>query len=615
MIRNVRLEFELSHGSNYGSSWVSIMRERQAASCISAARKRFGEIIKNGEEPTPEEENFMDSSLVGEDDSLQISQGDFSENLRRCIGHKSSQIPVHDSKFGMFFRTLEGVLGEDTSSKILVFSFFRDTVDYLYEHLTKRSVGAIRIHGGFNVRERQKIIERFRTDPQIRVLITSDVGAEGLDFQFCNTIFNYDLPWNPMKVEQRIGRIDRFGQESSRIRIYNMVIDDSIESRILLRLYNRIGLFEKAIGDIEAILGEEIRELSRKVYSSDLTPEEESRLTDQTVSSILRRQQELEEFEQKKLQFMGQEAIFSNLVNQAIDSGAYVSEAEIKSTIETFIKDAFPLSHIQSNGDGTYYVKVNDDMSQSLRGYTFNKRKMDKTAEEFLKLVTPGKEIPLTFSSALAYERKILEFISLNHTLTRAAIDYWKDKAQSAAARFLPGIHCDEFQKGEYLFFIFTLEAHGAEETRRLIPVLIDLRTEKIESGLSEQFLRLVQTSTERPHGIAPIIDSISYNKQKEAAQQHMALRRDSFEQEILKVNDAMINARLTALEQSYMAKKKRVEKALLDATNLSIRRMREGQLRNMEAKYTVKRKEIEAQRRISVSFSLDLEGRVVVNP
>jgi hypothetical protein len=101
---------------------------------------------------------------------------------------------------------------------------------------------------------------------------------------------------------------------------------------------------------------------------------------------------------------------------------------------------------------------------------------------------------------------------------------------------------------------------------------------------------------------------------QKESAQQHMTLRRDSFEQEILKVNDAMINARLTALEQSYLAKKKRVEKALQEATNQSIRRMREGQLRNMTAKYSGKQKEIDMQRKISVSFSLDLEGCVIVN-
>ena len=530
------------------------------------------------------------------------------------MGKESDQTQVHDSKFDMFFKTLDGVLGEDTNSKILIFSFFRDTVEYLYDHLSKGGVGVIRIHGGFNVRDRQRIIERFRTDPFLRVMVSSDVGAEGLDFQFCNTIFNYDLPWNPMKVEQRIGRIDRFGQESSRIRIYNLVIDDSIESRILMRLYDRIGLFEKAIGDIEAILGEEIRELSRKVYSTDLTPEEESRLTEQTVSSILRRQQELEEFEEKKLQFMGQEAIFSNLVNQAIDSGAFVSEIEIKSTVETFIKKAFPLSHIKSNDDGTYYVEVNDDMSQHLREFIYGKRKMDRTAEEFLKIVIPGKEFPLTFSSALAYERKIVEFVTLNHPITRAAIDYWKNIEHNSALRFLLIIHSDEFKSGEYLFYIFTLEAHGAEETRRLVPVVINPTTGDINLGLSKQFLRLVQTSAEKSQARAPIIDPSTYEMHKESAQQYMTVRRNAFEQEILKVNDAMINARMTALEQSYLAKKKRVEKALQETKNPSILRMREGQLRNMKAKYSIKQKEVDAQRNISVSFSLDLEGCVIVN-
>src|SRR5690606_21135441 len=104
----------------------------------------------------------------------------------------------------------------------LVFSFFRRTLDYVYRRLRDAGYAVEVIHGGVSLEDRQEIIERFgKKDSKFRVLLSSEVGAEGLDFQFCDVLMNYDLPWNPMQVEQRIGRLDRFGQEHRRIRIYN----------------------------------------------------------------------------------------------------------------------------------------------------------------------------------------------------------------------------------------------------------------------------------------------------------------------------------------------------------------------------------------------------------
>ena len=77
------------------------------------------------------------------------------------------------------------------------------------------------------------------------VLLSSRVGSEGLDFQFCHTVVNYDLPWNPMEVEQRIGRVDRIGQASDSIAIINFWTRGTIEERILRRLYDRIGIFRR----------------------------------------------------------------------------------------------------------------------------------------------------------------------------------------------------------------------------------------------------------------------------------------------------------------------------------------------------------------------------------
>ena len=108
----------------------------------------------------------------------------------------------------------------------------------------------------------------------IDVLLFSEVGCEGLDYQFCDTMINYDLPWNPMRIEQRIGRIDRRGQKSDTVKIYNMIIEDTIDAAIYDRCLSKIGVFEASIGDCSEILGDISEQISKIMFDSGLTEEE-----------------------------------------------------------------------------------------------------------------------------------------------------------------------------------------------------------------------------------------------------------------------------------------------------------------------------------------------------
>ena len=95
----------------------------------------------------------------------------------------------------------------------------------------------------------KKIRERFRINKEnpeaIDVLLSSEVGCEGLDYEFCSRLVNYDIPWNPMRIEQRIGRIDRFGQKSEKVQIYNFITPGTIEERIFSRCFERLGIFRR----------------------------------------------------------------------------------------------------------------------------------------------------------------------------------------------------------------------------------------------------------------------------------------------------------------------------------------------------------------------------------
>jgi ATP-dependent helicase HepA len=119
------------------------------------------------------------------------------------------------------------------NNKALVFSTFRHTLAYLAEHLQRANFRFGLIHGGIPDEERAELRRRFalpKTDADaLDVLLSSEVGCEGLDFQFCDFLVNYDLPWNPMRIEQRIGRIDRYGQPSEAVAIVNFVTPGTVD--------------------------------------------------------------------------------------------------------------------------------------------------------------------------------------------------------------------------------------------------------------------------------------------------------------------------------------------------------------------------------------------------
>ena len=143
---------------------------------------------------------------------------------------------------------IQSILQDNPTEKIVIFSFFRGTVEYLYHHLSQAGIRCSLIMGGLKDNEKTERLLDFR-DKNINVLVSTEVGSEGIDLQFAKYEINYDLPWNPMRLEQRIGRLDRIGQESPTIFVFNAFCRDTIEDRILSRLYDRIQIFKDSTMD------------------------------------------------------------------------------------------------------------------------------------------------------------------------------------------------------------------------------------------------------------------------------------------------------------------------------------------------------------------------------
>jgi len=144
--------------------------------------------------------------------------------------------------------------------KILVFTEYIQTQYYIARYLNQQNMKFLLFNGTLKRNQKEWVKSLFEKR-DFPVMICTDSGSQGLNFQYCDVIINFDLPWNPMKVEQRIGRIDRLGQKASNVYIYNFVTKDTLEEKIFSVLTEKISLFKECIGDLDKILVDNEEEL------------------------------------------------------------------------------------------------------------------------------------------------------------------------------------------------------------------------------------------------------------------------------------------------------------------------------------------------------------------
>ena len=236
----------------------------------------------------------------------------------------------HDSRFEQMWEALEGIWRETPESKIIIFSFFVDVLDYLSKRLKNLGIVHVVVHGRdpHDRSEREVRYDDFKNNPEIRLLLSSEVGTEGLNLQVADTIVNYNLPWNPMVVEQRIGRIDRKGQKSPKIRIVNLFAEGTIEDKVIRRLLDRIRIFQASIGDLEPILGEIEKKIAKEFLDPNLSDVEIRKRADALGSQL-----EIERLNRQQLEEAAREQLIADLpfdpVEKAMEEGRYTTDVSL----------------------------------------------------------------------------------------------------------------------------------------------------------------------------------------------------------------------------------------------------------------------------------------------
>lgn len=165
------------------------------------------------------------------------------ENILAMARQAEFQHP--DVKVEKLTDLIDSILGEDKNQKIIVFTEFVGTQKYLVQLLLNKGYSVNYLNGSMGIEERNEALEEFRENTSI--FVATDAGGEGLNLQFSNIIINYDLPWNPMKLEQRCGRVDRIGQQKD-VHIYNFIVRDTIENRVREVLEEKLSVIMEEMG-------------------------------------------------------------------------------------------------------------------------------------------------------------------------------------------------------------------------------------------------------------------------------------------------------------------------------------------------------------------------------
>jgi superfamily II DNA or RNA helicase len=263
----------INNGSN-STAFAMMLLQRRLSSSIDAIylslKRRYSRLVKLYKQTEVERTKFMKKMKTIETENYLEEGNDVQERLEKQFEQSIDVIDTKELKKELFILkklilqaeniklyaverkyqeledTLFGPLGLlNHNEKILIFTEAADTLNYLEEKLLKRVPQIAKIVGSFSMDQRRKQVEMFRNECQI--MIATDAGGESINLQFCNQVINYDIPWNPNKLEQRMGRIHRIGQKNE-VFAFNLVAKNTREGSVMVKLLDKMELMKTDLG-------------------------------------------------------------------------------------------------------------------------------------------------------------------------------------------------------------------------------------------------------------------------------------------------------------------------------------------------------------------------------
>ncbi len=445
---------------------------RQASSCIYGLAPFVNDLVQKKLNQVQ-----YDGELYEEDYSLDGDVTDTLFDLAQRLERLTLHLPENDPKLEKLYEVIDQKQTEE-NNRVILFSSFRHTLKYVREHLIVKGYRVAQVDGSVPDEERFKIRERFLLDRDnehaIDILLFSEVGCEGLDYQFCDTMINYDLPWNPMRIEQRIGRIDRRGQKSETVRIYNMITASTIDAVIHDRCLSKIGVFEASIGDCSEILGDINEQIIKIMLDPGLTDEERQMKIEKMADNEVMKVQELNRLEQEEKSLYGFD--LSNYIqNKDVQDAEseWISPESISNLVDAFLVDFL--------GDGEY---VRSNKQNELRTMRISGEKKQILFDDLKKMIinnsnsasklwnaylkSNSAQIRITYDAATAKDNRDVTFLTQMHPLVIQAA---KHQCELLPCEIGISIHDETIPAGDYEFVIYAWKYVGLRPDIRLVAI------------------------------------------------------------------------------------------------------------------------------------------------
>lgn len=491
-----------------------------------------------------------------------------------AIVERARALPADDPKLARLIEIISQK-AEMPNRRLLLFSSFRHTLAYVEAALRANGVRVGLIHGGVADEDRRALRKAFALPPEdpqaIDVLLSSEVGSEGLDFQFCDALVNYDIPWNPMRIEQRIGRIDRYGQASQTVAIYNFVTPGTVDFDIFDRCLLRIGVFERAIGGGEAILGEIAGALQAVADDFTLTDAERGARLQQLADNEIRQVIEADALEEREAELFGVR-IERNRIDDEIAqaSSRWLEPNALERLVGLHLERELEVGRNPISGQGPVKsLRLSADARRRLvpaRGRGARLNLAEREWENWLR--GDQQTLALTFDRDTANADRGLAFITPVHPLTQAAA---RSFARDEEIQVTLKVNDPMLPVGDHPFAIYQWQMRGLREDAMLVSVVED----PIVSAAFTDIFATAQDANDVGLPGAAVIEGLEgwhhelWTRRRAAhiaeAGEIARFRRDSLE--------ASHNARIGILEEQ-----------LRSVSEDRIRRMRLGQLARASA-------------------------------